>query len=43
MIAIFVVKTMVSRWKEEEKRDTRGKKQRENKETRYTHTKREFW
>jgi len=29
---------MVSRWKEEEKRDTRGKKQRENKETRYTHT-----
>jgi len=37
------VKMMVSRWKEEEKRDTRGKKQRENKETRYTHTKREFW
>jgi len=27
MIAIFVVK-MVSCWKEEEKRDTRGKKQR---------------
>tara|TARA_B100001769_G_C22065343_1_gene573215 strand:+ start:1118 stop:1228 length:111 start_codon:yes stop_codon:yes gene_type:complete len=29
---------MVSCWKEEEKRDTRGKKQREKKETRETHT-----